>query len=64
MKLYRVIRDYKYWTIYDMVYAQNEKEVYQYLSWEEQDRPKLKIKEIPCKPGCFLSISHKEYKNA
>ena len=61
-KLYRVIRDYRHFTIYEMVYATSKKEVYQYLDWEKQDKPKLKIKEIPVKPGCFFSISHKEYK--
>ena len=56
MKLYRSIRKYKYHAIVEMVWADNKEQVYEYLLWKKSDHPKLEIKEIPVKPGCFSSL--------
>jgi len=57
LRLFKVLRRYGTPVIYEMVWANNEAEVYEYLSWEPTDKPPLEIQEIPPKPGCFLSVT-------
>ena len=59
MKLYRSIRDYGNSTILELVFAQNEEQVYEALLWKKEDQPPLQIEEITKKEGCILSVSVK-----
>ena len=61
MKLYKVLRIYKHITIFEMVYANNEFEVHEYLDWAREDEPRLQVSEVPYKAGCFLSIMVKNH---
>ena len=60
MKLYRIIRRYgKVNSILEMVFADNEDEVYDLLEWGLGDTPVLEITEITPKKGCFISVHTK-----
>lgn len=61
MKLFKSLRKYGDITIVEMVYANNEFEVHEYLDWAKEDVPKLQIEEIPYEPGCFMSVMVKNY---
>lgn len=56
MKLYRVIRKYGTINILDMVFAENEEQVYKIMDWECGDKPELFIEEEVRREGCILSI--------
>jgi len=60
MKLYKVERRYgKDILILEMVWAENESDVYSLLNWSLDDRPPLMVTEILEKKGCFLSVGVK-----
>lgn len=55
MKLYRVYRCYGENVLLDVVWANDEDDVYKHMLWERKDSPKLIIKEIVKKEGCVVS---------
>lgn len=61
MKIFRVVRDYTSYKIYEIVIADDEEEVYELTGWTKEDKPELEIKEIEFTKGVKLSISHQEF---
>ena len=59
MNLYSVIKTYNDIKIFEMVWADNEEEVYSILSWDKDDKPPLEIHEVTPVKGCLFSIASK-----
>ena len=59
LNLYKVTRSYKYATIIDMCWAENENDVYLFMFWDKKDKPPLIIQKIDPIGGIFLSVSIK-----
>ena len=60
MNLYVVTRKYRYITIYEACFAEDEEDVYKVMDWEKTDKPPLEIREVKQERGCFLSIAREE----
>lgn len=61
MKIFRVVRDYEQWKVYEIVIAKDEEEVYELTGWTKDDKPELEIEEIEFTKGLKLSVPTKTF---